>query len=438
MVIATLCSYLYAAARRYGIVLPLLVTLLVVGNCATFALGEEPPARPNVVLLLADDISYTDHGFMGHEAIQTPSLDQLARESSVFTRGYVPTSLCRASLMTMATGLYAHQHLVTGNDPVQGTPREAMLKHIDRLPTIAKLLQNEGYACLQTGKWWEGNYQRGGFTHGMTHGDPQRGGRHGDEGLQIGRTGIEPIREFLNEHGDQPFFIWYAPMLPHQPHNPPERLLAKYRDKAPSLHVAKYWAMVQWWDETCGEVLNELKKRDLDRNTLVVYVADNGWIQDPAKPVFDERSKRSRFDMGLRTPVMFRWPSKIESFRDETTLVSSIDLAPTILSACGIEPTPEMQGVNLLPVARQKESLERDTVFGEIFDHDQPEVDRASPGLQHRWCLHDRWKLIVSADEEQTELYDVLADPTETKNLAQQHPERVAALRKRLDAWWKP
>src|SRR5262245_39772709 len=256
--------------------------LIVIAMVAmvTGAAQAELPRAPNVVIILADDIAWTDYGFMGHKAIRTPHLDRLASGSLVYTRGYVPMSLCRPSLMSLITGLYPHQHLVTGNDPPQGTDRNEMLKHVDRVPTIPKLLSAQGYACLQTGKWWEGNYQRGGFTHGMTHGDPSRGGRHGDEGLKIGRQGLKPISDFLDANGEKPFFLWYAPILPHEPHNPPERLLQKYVDKTESLQVAKYWAMVEWFDETCGELLTELEKRKLADNTLVVYLADNGWIQN--------------------------------------------------------------------------------------------------------------------------------------------------------------
>ena len=105
----------------------------------------------------------------------------------------------------------------------------------------------------------------GGFTAGMTHGDPAKGGRHGDEGLKIGRQGLQPIYDFLEANKGKPFFLWYAPMLPHQPHNPPERLLAKYRDKTDSLFVAKYWAMCEWWDETCGELLGLSRQARSDR-----------------------------------------------------------------------------------------------------------------------------------------------------------------------------
>lgn len=417
--------------------LALSVLCAVIGlSVGPLAVAAEPASRPNVVIILSDDHAWSDYGFMGHETIQTPHLDRLAGDSLVFTRGYVPTSLCRASLMSLITGLYPHQHLVTGNDAPKGTDRNEMLKHIDRLPTIPKQLGSQGYLSLQTGKWWEGNHQRGGFTHGMTHGDTSRGGRHGDEGLKIGRQGIKPITEFLDSAGDKPFFIWYAPMLPHQPHNPPQRLLKKYADKTDSPHVAKYWAMVEWFDETCGELLEELENRKLADNTLVLYLADNGWIQEPEKPTFAARSKRSRYDGGLRTPVMLRWPGKIKPRRDDKTLVSSIDLAPTILSACGVKEVADLPGVDLLPNALRQEKLNRETLFGAIFEHDIPDIDRAGPGLQHRWCIHQQWKLIASKVGDEVELYDLLSDPQEQKNLATKQAEVVDSLGEKLAAWW--
>ena len=132
------------------------------------------------------------------------------------------------------------------------------------------------YLSLQTGKWWQGNFKRGGFTHGMT-----KGLRHGDEGLEIGRKTMQPIFDFIStaKSEQKPFMVWYAPMMPHDPHTPPERLLAKYRDKTPSLHVAKYWAMVEWFDETCGQLLDHLDQQGVADNTIVIYVTDNGWIQ---------------------------------------------------------------------------------------------------------------------------------------------------------------
>src|SRR3954452_23783048 len=108
--------------RVFAVCLLVFAISLVLATAAT-------AAPPNVVIVLSDDQAWSDYGFMGHPQIQTPRLDQLASQSGVFTRGYTPTSLCRSSLMTIISGLYAHQHLVTGNDPPQGTDRREMLKH---------------------------------------------------------------------------------------------------------------------------------------------------------------------------------------------------------------------------------------------------------------------------------------------------------------------
>ncbi len=391
---------------------------------------------PNVVLILGDDQAWTDFGFMGHSVIRTPHLDKLASQSLVFTRGYVPTSLCRASLATIITGLYPHQHALTSNDPPQGTDRGLMLKHIQRHATLPRLLGERGYQSLQTGKWWEGHPKLGGFTHAMTHGDPQRRGRHGDEGLAIGRQGLEPIYSFIRECGEKPFFVWYAPMMPHSPHTPPERILTHYESKAPTPFVAKYWAMCEWFDETCGELLAFLDERGLAENTLVLFVTDNGWIQSPDNPRFAPKSKLSPYDGGLRTPIMVRWPGKVSPRRDEVSLASSIDLTPTALAACGLKPSDEMPGLDLLQAAAGK-PLPREAVFGGIFTHDAVDIDQPAANVQYRWCVEGHTKLILPRNSTQLpELYDLAADPHETRNLAAERKETVARLTQRIEAWW--
>ncbi|MEY4186692.1 MAG: Arylsulfatase precursor, partial [Planctomycetota bacterium] len=144
--------------------------------------------RPNVLLILSDDQAWTDYGFMGHPTIRTPHLDRLAASAALFRRGYTPTPLCRPSLMSILTGRYAHEHGIVGNDPrpdkslsdqEYAALREQLISAVDRVPTLPRLLSSAGYACLQTGKWWEGNWKRGGFTEGMTRGFPEQGGRHG-------------------------------------------------------------------------------------------------------------------------------------------------------------------------------------------------------------------------------------------------------------------
>jgi uncharacterized sulfatase len=285
---------------------------------------------------------------------------------------------------------------------------------MDAAPTLPKLLVQNGYLALQTGKWWQGNYSHGGFTHGMT-----QGSRHGDKGLEIGRKTMQPIKDFIDEAQTKgkPFLVWYAPMMPHDPHTPPERLLEKYRGKTPSLHVARYWAMVEWFDETCGELFQFLEDRKLAENTIVVYTADNGWIQDPDKPRYAAKSKQSPYDGGLRSPMMVRWKGTITPRMEDAVPVSSLDFAPTILKACGVPVPAEMQGVDL-----------RD--------------DAAASSLRWRWIVEGRTKLILPHAANQPgagpELYDLSVDPTEEHNLAVSKPGEVERLRKIADARWNP
>ncbi|HEX4610929.1 MAG TPA: sulfatase-like hydrolase/transferase [Urbifossiella sp.] len=412
-------------------------------------------AAPNVVLIVGDDQGWRDYGFMGHPHIRTPHLDKLAKESLRFDRGYVPSSLCRASLATMITGLYPHRHLITSNDPplpagLTGAAanrdpgflaqRAEMVRLFERSPTLPRLLGPAGYASLQTGKWWEGNACRcGGFTEGMTHGDPAKGGRHGDLGLTIGREGLDPVKQFLAaaKTDGKPFFVWYAPMMPHAPHTPPDRLLAKYKDKTPSIHIARYWAMCEWFDETIGDLLAELDANGQAADTMVIYLHDNGWVQNPDSPDFAPRSKRSQYDGGLRTPVLIRWPGHVRPGTSDTP-VSSIDLAPTILTAVGLRPPANMPGLDLLdPAALAR----RPALFGEIFEHNAVDIRRPAANLQYRWALAGGWKLILAnaatVPAGRPELFRVDRDPDEREDLAAANPAKVAELTKLLDGWWK-
>jgi arylsulfatase A-like enzyme len=414
-------------------------------------------APPNIVMIISDDQSWTDYSFIGHPNIKTPNIDRLAKESLTYTRGYVPDSLCRPSLVTLITGLYPHQHGVVGNDPpppseLAGAPkrvqrqnprylqiRNEYLKHIDNNPCLANLLKAKGYLSHQSGKWWEGHYSKGGFTHGMTHGDRTKGGRHGDEGLKIGRTGLDPVFNFMDmaQKEKKPFFVYYAPFLPHTPHNPPQRLLDKYKAKTKSLPMAKYWAMCEWFDETVGDLVGYIDDKKLAENTIVLYVTDNGWINLENRSAYAPRSKRSQYEGGIRTPIMVRWKGKVAPKMDETNLANSIDLVPTILKAAGLEPTKDMQGIDLLDA---KAVADRKRTFGEILEHDIQHMTDPVPSLRFRWVIEGKWKLIVPhkgrVPNARVELFDVLADPHETKNLASNNADVVKRLTGEINNWW--
>ncbi len=424
------------------------------------ASAADTSAPPNIVLIISDDQAWTDYGFMGHPDIKTPNLDRLASESAVFRRGYVPTALCRPSLVTLLTGHYASTHGVTGNDPSPkyaepnspqyNRQRAQLISYLDRFDTVPKILGREGYLSHQSGKLWEGSFQNCGFTHGMTRGFPQPGGRHGDDGLAIGRQGMQPIRTFIDDATNQnkPFFIWYAPFLPHSPHNPPERLLAKYRSDDRPLTIAKYYAMCDWFDETCGELLGMIDDKGLRENTLVVYVTDNGWIQSADSSKYAPRSKQTPYEGGIRTPIMFRWTGKIAPV-DRPELVSSIDIVPTMLAAADAEIPAGLPGINLLPKLIESTPIERDTIYGESFAHDIADIENPEASLLFRWAIEGKWKLLLTYDgevnryasthprtEKRPQLFDLSTDPRELSNVARQHPDVVKRLATKIDQWY--
>ena len=416
---------------------------------------------PNVLYIISDDQAWTDYGFMGHPQIKTPHLDKLSRESVLFERGYVPTALCRPSLVTLVNGQYAHKHGVTGNDPSPKTyPREKevynqkrnqLISYLDRFETLPNLLGEQGYLSHQSGKWWEGNFKQGGFTHGMTRGFPQPGGRHGDDGLKIGRNGLQPIEDFVDHSmkENKPFFLWYGVFLPHTPHNPPERLLKPYQDLGLPLSIAKYYAMCTWFDETCGQLIDLLEKRNLRDDTIIVYVTDNGWIQNPEKNGYAPRSKQTPYEGGIRTPIMFSWPNGDLKNGKRKDVVSSIDLFPTVLAATGARTPKDLPGLNLLENLKNEKAIKRKGIFGESFAHDIADVENPEDSLIFRWTIEGKWKLLLTYDgevnryqsthprmEKRPQLYNLIKDPHEEENLAGGNHAMVARLAAKIGKWW--
>lgn len=434
--------------------------------CAVLTLQAAPQTaaadaqvdRPNIVLILSDDQAWADHGFMGHPDIQTPHLDRLANSGLRFDRGYVAAPICRPSLASMVTGQYSAVHGVTGNDivnQVYGAAREELEKPLQakfhQLPSVVKLLTSNGYLTHQSGKWWEGTWQDGGFTHGMTEGE-----RHGDEGLVIGREGLNPINEFIDEAVavEKPFFLWYAPFLPHTPHNPPEELLANYLDDGHALDVANYYAMIEWLDQTCGELFETIESKGLSENTVYLYICDNGWgaasttLDWPRDQAFHEyamRSKASPYENGTRTPVLISWPGVIEPQLMEG-FAHSIDLFPTIAALAGLDAPEELPGINLLDA----DAVEaRDTVFGSLHASHNISLTDPDSTLQYLWCIQGDWKLLLRYHGEDTthyrklhewdtapyRLFNLTEDPGEKNDLAVAHPEIVARLKAEIEAW---
>lgn len=434
------------------------LSLLLAFGLSDRAFGDEP--RPNIVLIIGDDQAWMDYGFMGHPVVRTPELDQLAARSLVFQRGYVASPLCRPSLASILTGRSPSRHGITGND-VRGYEKRAALdvpfrERFQELPTVVKLLTSNGYLAHQSGKWWEGSYRDGGFTHGMTHGNPERGGRHGDEGLKIGRKTMKPIKNFIDlaTAEDRPFFVWYAPFLPHTPHNPPPRLLKKYVAAERPADVSRYYAMCEWFDETCGELLHYLDEKRLRENTAVLFISDNGWAarstnaDDPRQSRWQSyalRSKGSPYEQGIRTPILVSWPGRVRPER-APQLAHAIDLFPTVAAMAGFEEPANLRGINLLDANARDD---RKAIYGVCHSVQNMTLGEPDKNLQYLWCVENQWKLILryhgtdttryrnlhAWDQAAHHLYNLKQDPHEQDDLAASRPDVVARLKDAIRQW---
>lgn len=264
---------------------------------------------------------------------------------------------------------------------------------------------------------------------------------------------MSPVTDFIDHAVSEkkPFFVWYAPFLPHTPHNPPERLLKKYSAPGRAGDVAKYYAMCEWFDETCGELLGHLEKNGLSENTVILYICDNGWAAastnnaDPDQKLWSHyaiRSKGSPYDNGIRTPILVSWPGKITPARSPA-FAHAIDFFPTISAITGLKAPENLPGINLLDAEAIKS---RDTIFGVTHS-----IHNMTPGdpdgtLQYLWCVEDEWKLIVRFHGEDTtnyrnvhiwdkapvRLYRIKEDPQELKDVSADHPEVVARLKSKI------
>ena len=244
--------------------------------------------------------------------------------------------------------------------------------------------------------------------------------------------------------------------MPHAPHTPPKRLLEKYTMPGRANDVAKYYALIEWFDETCGELLAYLNEKDLTKNTSAIYICDNGWAaastrpNDPHQKSFGNwwfalRSHSSPFENGTRTPILISWPGHVKPKKSKH-LAHAIDIFPTIAAAAGLKTPDHLTGINLLDEEAVKN---RKAVFG--VNHSTHNMSPQNPDetLQYIWCIDDNWKLLVRYpgtdltwwrklhdwDKMPVRLYDLIKDPQETKEVSEDHPEVAARLKKKIEAW---
>jgi uncharacterized sulfatase len=407
---------------------------LVAAVCGLFA----PPAAepPNIVLVIGDDHGYPYSGFMGDALVQTPNLDRLAHGGVVFTTAYVTASVCEPSLRALLTGAEAERRGdLPGSYP------------LDPGKTLPGLLRRQGYRSFQVGKLWQPTYARAGFDEG-TKGTELQGSRNeramgGREGLAVGRSTMAPVHDFIDRHTGGPFFLWFAPMLPHRPWTAPDGVRARYASVAQQLtpSALAYYANISRLDDAVGELVAYLDAKGLRSRTLIVYLSDNGFRQEPSdefSPDTVDHAKGSMAEMGFRTPIIFNWPGHVPAGIVRDDLVSALDLFPTLLAYAGVAPPEKIAGIDLRPAIEGGAPVPRTELVGEMAYARPIAVGQPRTPAKHAYFVRSaKWHYVDYPNEEQQQLFDLHADPRELHDVAAEEPALIEDFRARIERWKK-
>lgn len=245
-------------------------------------------------------------------------------------------------------------------------------------------------------------------------------------------------------------FIWFGPMLPHTPFDAPYSYMKYYQDKELSESAKRYYANITWWDHGISQLMDYLEAKGLLDNTLLIYLSDNGWEQDadveywyPGVSYFTDsewatgglRGKGSLYDLGLRTPMVFYWKDKLKKNFNEQSLVSSVDLVPTILDIAGIEVPDELPGYSLLPLLTASGKVEERDVLVNYTDNRRSTENVMGDRSEGYSARTNRWHFFWYADTGDMRLYDVTLDPRGDVDLSADHPEVVEELMRAIAGW---
>jgi N-sulfoglucosamine sulfohydrolase len=361
------------------------------GSMVVSSRAADGPTRPNVVLIIADDMAWDDCGAYGNPKIRTPHIDRLAREGMRFDRAFVTASSCSPSRSSILTGRYPHN---TGAEELHWPlPPEQV--------TFAEKLKASGYWTAAAGKWHLGTAVKGrfdvvreanpsGYQLAMTKDSKARMTAEGSGAVQGGYDQWIPV--LRDRPRDKPFFLWLASLDPHrdyqprtipEPHRPADVVVPPYLPDAPDVRedLAAYYDETGRLDHHVGEVLAELDRQGVAGDTLVLFVSDNG------RPF--PRCKTTLYDSGIRTPFLVRWPGRIQPGSRCGSLVSTIDIAPTVLRLAGIEPGPSVQGRDLSPIFRDPTATVHPMIFAERNWHDYAAHGRAARSERFKYIRND-------------------------------------------------
>lgn len=432
-------------------VFSLLVTLWLIPEMGVAGLSAAE--RPNIVIIMADDLGYADISCYGSTRIRTPHLDQLADGGMRFSDFHSSGAVCSPTRAGLMTGRYQQRAgipAVIVADPTRPTHPHGI--H-DRELTFAELLAAAGYQTAIFGKWHLGYYpkynpvrhgfgQFRGYISGnvdfFSHVDQAgrldwwRDARIDDEAGYTTHLITRHSVDFIEANKDAPFCLYVPYEPPHYPYqgpnDPPIRKVGQARSANESRQgkddvQRAYKEMIEEMDKGVGKIIAALKTHNLDRNTLVLFFSDNGaTAQGDNGPL--RGFKGQLWEGGHRVPCIAWWPGKIDAGSQSSELTISLDVMPTILAATGVEPPADLEfdGTNLLPLLTERGSLGPRQLFW---------------GQGNSRAMRDgNWKLVADAPRQKSpELFNLAEDLAEQTNLADRHPDRLRTMLSAIEAW---
>lgn len=442
----------HTLCRTSSPTLPLCILVLVFGSIPCAAAPETKTAsRPNIVLILADDLGWGDVGFNGRTEWETPNLDRLGARGTIFKRFYTAAVVCAPSRAALLTG--------------KSTIHDGVSRNDDDLParevTLAEALKAQGYATALFGKWHHGQPQPGqaSYVHPMDQGfdeffgftDATHAWEKFPEKLWHGRElkGVsghsddlfaDRAVDFLKRHKEGPFFLYVPFINSHFNIEAPADEVALHRGRFPEIDPSRpsratYAAMVTRLDKNVGRIIAALAALHLDEKTLIVFTSDHGAtfeagnlgtsnFHDSNRPFRGQ--KRTLWEGGIRVPAIACWPGHIPAGAVSQEVVHMTDLFPTLLNAAGASPEAawHVDGSNLLPVWTGAAHVPERTLFWEW----------RSEGSNQFAAMRGRYKIVIT-NGGRPELFDVEADPAERRNALAEHAALARDLQSGLKTW---
>ena len=444
----------------------LFFSVCLTGAAPVQSAREIPGGRPNIIVILADDLGWMDARFQGNPLLDTPNLDRLASQGMRFTDGYAASPVCSPTRAAMMTGKSPARLTITNHAPghkpgfVPKGRDMAEAENLTYLPlsevTIAERLKDAGYATGFIGKWHlserKGGDEKGPFElqlrpehqgfdlniGGCTLGGPPSYFEpYGIPNIPPCRTGdylperlADECISFVRANREKPFFLCWWDYSDHYPIQAPEKLIEKYRQRA-GVKDPAYAAMIEGMDGAIGRFLEELDTLGLSKNTLVLFTSDNGSLFD-SKPL--RANKGYLYEAGIRVPWIVRWPGIVKAGSTCSVPVIIIDAHQTLLEVAGLKPHPGqvLDGESLMPLLKQTGPLERSAIYFHYPNYAFHTGNRLGSAIRE-----GDFKLIRNYDDESLELCNLATDIGETQNLAATDPATTGRLKTKLDAWLK-